>query len=617
MKVNACHTIILQKCGLIRHRLSFEPYKYMRWLIPYTIPLLLYTICVQAQVRVQVIPVDSAAAALKVQNRFATLKALQDYLNDFPQQLLSKGYLSASVDRFELDSPLSRIYLFLGRRYQWGSLTVDPEYLPLAQEIGLPQPGRKKPVYVAPESDYRSIMLAYFADRGYPFASVAYDSVQLNGNDLTAKLIIDRGSLYKFDSIAQGGSLRMNPNFLYRYLGLSKGAPYQAYRFQKIQQRLDELPFAQQAQPWDLQMLGTGSVANIYLKARKSNILNVLLGLMPSSTQTPGNRLQVTGDAQILLRNSFRAGETIGLNWQQIQYRSPRLNLHYNQPYLFASKAGIDFFFELFRKDTQFVNLQVRLGMPYEFSLNRAGKILFQVQQTNVTSIDTQFVVQNRRLPDLGATTSNLLGLEYAANSTNYRLNPRRGNELSLFLVGGTKKINQSTEISGLKDPANPGDNFSFLYEALDLSTYQVRLKMASSIYFPTGKSTVLKLGLNAGTLESGNFFRNELFQIGGFKLLRGFDEESIFARRYAVLTTEYRLLSGRNSYFFGFLDGGFTQYKDLDMQTEHTYLGTGIGMVLEARNSLINLSWALGRRNDLPFDFRQSKIHVGVINFF
>ena len=570
-----------------------------------------------AQVQLQVVPVDSAAYGLKVQNRFPDLQALKAYLGRLPDELLSKGYLAASLDTITIDSPYAKIFVFLGPRYRWGSITVDPAYLPLAQEIGLPGNGRKKSNTHEVQDDYRMKVLDYFGDNGYPFVSVGFDSVHLNGNILSGRLVIDKGSFYKFDSIAQNGTLRMNDGFIYRYLGLSKSTPYQSSKFQKIGQRLDELPFAEQVQPWQLQMLGTGSVANIYLRPKRSNVLNVLLGLMPSSTQTPGNKLQVTGDANILLRNSFRSGETIGLTWQQIQYKSPRLNLLYNQPYLFGSKAGVDFFFELFRKDTQFVNLQVRLGMPYEFSLSKSGKILFQYQNTNVTTVDTEYVIQNRQLPDLAATAATSLGLEYIVNNTNYRLNPRRGSELNLFLVGGTKKITPGTEISDLKDPENPGGNFTFLYDSLELNTYQLRLKFGAASYFPIGKSTVLKIGLNAGTYESGNFFRNELFQIGGFKLLRGFDEESIFARRYAVVTSELRLLSGKNSYFFGFVDGGFAQYKDIEAQFDHLYIGSGLGLVLETKNSLINISWAIGKRNDLALDFRQSKIHLGLINFF
>jgi outer membrane protein assembly factor BamA len=567
--------------------------------------------------RLSVISVDSAAGGIKHTTQFKDRLQLENYIRLLPQTLLSKGYLAASVDSFYVDSPRAFIRLYAGQRYQWGAVDYPEEYKAVLTAINGTGGRRGKVRYINPAEDYRSRLLDYFEENGYPFASVAYDSVRLEGNKLSGKIVVERGSFYKIDSIAQLGNLRMNPKFLHRYLGIAAQSPYQAGKLQKIAQRLDELPFAVQSQPWQMAMLGTGGVINTYLENRRSNVLNVLLGVMPASTQTPGNKLLVTGDVNILLRNSFRQGETMALNWQQIQYQSPRLNLLYQQPYLFGARAGVDFFFELFKKDTQFVNLQVRLGMPYEFSLEKAGKVFFHYQQTTVTTVDTNFIFNNRQLPDLASTSATSLGLDYQVNTTNYRLNPRKGKELGINMAGGLKKINPSQEIIELKNPANPGFDYGSLYDSLKLNTYHVRIRAMAAHYIPINGFSVLKLGMQAGLFQSGNYFRNELFQIGGFRLLRGFDEESIFARQYAVATAEYRLISGKNAYFFGFADGGWAQYKDEIQQFSHSYLGTGLGMVLETKNSLINLSWAIGKRNDLPLDLRQSKIHLGLINFF
>lgn len=560
---------------------------------------------------------DSSAENLKIKSRFSTRAELEKYISNLAADLMGKGYLSASVDSVRIDSPKASISLFAGKRYRWKQLTLPEEYLPLAQNLGFPGYTRRKQDFFDPGQDYRTLVLNYFESNGYPFASVWFDSVKIEDGMLRGRMEIDKGIFYKIDSIEQAGPLRMNPRYLQRYLGLPSGAPFQADKLAKIGQRLDELPFAQQQQPWEMNMLGTGGVVSVYLEPRRSNILNVLLGVMPASTQTPGNKVQVTGDVNILLRNSFRSGETFGVNWQQLQYKSPRLNLLYQQPYLFGSKAGVDFYFELFKKDTQFVNLQVKLGMPYEFSLHKTGKVLFQYQQTNVTMVDTQFVLSTAQLPDLAATSSTSLGFEYNINTTNNRLSPRKGNELNLSFTGGTKTIKPSADIQNLKDPANPGSNFAYLYDSLAQNTYQFRVKMAAARYFSLGRASVLKLAVNGATYESGNFFRNELFQIGGYRMLRGFDEESIYARRYAVLTSEYRLISGKNSFFFGFIDAGLVQYKDLETQFSNSYAGAGLGMVLETKNSLINISWGIGRRNDQAIDFRQSKIHLGLINFF
>jgi outer membrane protein assembly factor BamA len=571
----------------------------------------------QGSIQLEVSFADSSAGSFKIRNRFSTSTELEKYIGNLAADLMGKGYLAASIDKVTIDSPKAFLTLFTGPRYYWERLTLPPEYQPLAQELGFPGYTKRKPDFFSPDNDYRTRLLNYFENNGYPFASVWFDSVQIQNGRLHGRMQIDKGVLYKIDSIAQPGLMRMNPRFMQRYLGLPAGAPYQQEKLAKISQRLDELSFAQQSQPWELNMLGTGGVVNVYLEQRRSNVLNVLLGVMPASTQTPDNKLQLTGDVNIQLRNSFRSGETIGVNWQQLQYKSPRLNLLFQQPYLFGSKAGIDFYFELFKKDTQFVNLQVRLGMPYEFSLNKTGKVLFHYQQTNVTAVDTQYVLATGRLPDLAATAATSLGFDFNINTTNNRLNPRNGSELNFSFTGGTKTIKPSADIQNLKDPANPGSNFGFLYDSLAKNTYQFRIKGAAARYFYLGGSSVLKLAATGATYESGNFFRNELFQIGGFRLLRGFDEESIYARRYAVLTTEYRLISGKNSFFFGFMDAGLVQYKDLEAQYNNNYVGAGLGMVLETKSSLINISWGIGKRNDEAIDFRQSKIHLGLINFF
>lgn len=564
-----------------------------------------------------VTPVDSAAAKINLQSHFKNREQLESYVQALPQKLLGLGYLSVSIDSFFLDSSKAIINLYAGKRYAWGTITYPQEYTATLTAISGTKSKKNKPVYINPAEDYKTRIFDYLEDNGYPFATVKYDSVVLTGNTLSGKLVVDKGNFYKIDSIAQLGSLRFKKNFLPRYLAITPGSPFQQSKLKKIAQRLDELPFARQTQPWHMDLLGTGGVINTFLETKRSNVFNALLGVMPASSQTPGNKTLLTGDVNLLLRNSFRSGETIGFNWQQIQYQSPRLNLLFQQPYLFGSKAGADFFFELFRKDTQFVNLQVRLGMPYEFSIEKTGKVFFHYHQTTVGTVDTLHVLRTGQLPDLADTRSTSLGLDFSVNTTNYRLNPRMGQEWSLHIMGGTKRVMPSSDILNLKDPSNPGFDFAGLYDSIALNTHQVRIRFLGAHYLPIGRFSVMKFGLQAGLFESGNFFRNELFQIGGFRLLRGFDEESIFARQYAVFTTEYRLLTGKNGYFFGFADGGWAQYRDELIQFGHTYLGTGLGLALETKNSLINISWAIGKRNDLPFDLRQSKIHLGFINFF
>jgi hemolysin activation/secretion protein len=165
----------------------------------------------------------------------------------------------------------------------------------------------------------------------------------------------------------------------------------------------------------------------------------------------------------------------------------------------------------------------------------------------------------------------------------------------------------------------NNGDfDYASLYDSIKLKTYQFRVKLNAAHYFASGKRSTLKLMANAGVFASENIFRNELFQIGGFKLLRGFDEESIFATRYGIATAEFRYLAGLNSYLFYFIDAGWVQNKYEGFNQKNQFLSTGIGMLFETKAGLLNLSFAIGKRDDVPFDLRRSaKIHFGYINYF
>ena len=133
------------------------------------------------------------------------------------------------------------------------------------------------------------------------------------------------------------------------------------------------------------------------------------------------------------------------------------------------------------------------------------------------------------------------------------------------------------------------------------------------------GKRNTVKTAINAGIFQSGNIFRNELFQIGGHKLLRGFDEESQYLSQFAIATLEYRLLyiTGQNSFFYVLADGGWGRNSSQNSKINYTYFGAGLGLAFETKAGIINLSWALGKRNDTQFNLRQSKIHVGFVNYF
>ncbi len=564
--------------------------------------------------------VDTLAdpATFGLQTVFENKLVCNTYLFQLPVLLQKKGFITASVDSISLDSASAAVMLFLGKQYQWVQLhtsSISPEILNAA--------GFREKNFLNQPLDFDKIdilqkkILEKMENSGYPFAKIYLDSFSFQQNGVTAMLKVDKGPFYKIDSIRLFGDARISNRFLQRYLEIPIAAPYQKQKLLTISNRLLQLPYLQEEKKWDITFLGAGSTLNLYLKNKKSSQINGIIGFLPANEQLGGNKLLVTGDFTLNLKNNFGMGESLGIIFQQIQVKSPRLQLQYQQPFLFGSPFGIDIGFDGLKKDSSFLNINLQLGLQYSFGGNRSAKIFLQQFITNLDLIDTNAIRFNKKLPDQIDQTTTNIGLDYEWFTTDYRYNPRKGYDVKLTGSAGLRRIRPNNNIVNIKDISNPSFNFQSLYDSAGKRAYTFRLRSNIARFFRTGKQTSFKTAVNAGWVQSPRIFRNELFQIGGFKQLRGFDEESIFASSYVILTAEYRLLLDLNSYLYAFTDGAWVQNKSQFANTTNNFLGAGFGLAFQTKAGIFNIAFAAGKRNDLPFNLRQSKIHFGYINFF
>lgn len=537
------------------------------------------------------------------------------YLAGLLPFLQSKGFVTASIDSLRLDSAAAVVTLFLGEPYQWSRVRTSEKDGPLLEAIHFP--ALKGPMEVAALASWQKRILDYLEENGHPFGKTYFDSIQINGNEVEALLKIDKGPLYRIDSLQVIGDARVNRDFLQKYLQLPNGIVYSKSRLAGVDKKLSELAYVEEEKPADLTMLATGAVLNLYLKARRSSQINALVGFLPNSDPLGIRRkLLLTVDANILLRNSLGAGETIGLMWQQLQKSSPRLNLLYEQPYIFHSAFGTRFSLDMYKLDSIFLNINMNLGVNYSVGERKTATVFLQRRATIVNGINAAAIIQSKQLPQEADVSSLNLGVSYDYNSTDYRFNPRKGSQFTLTAAAGTKKVKKNNLILELQDPADPSFDFERLYDTVKLGAYQFRVNFSGAQFVQLGKQTTLKFAGNAAIFQSPTVFRNELFQIGGNRLLRGFNEESQFVSQYGVGTVEFRLLTGLNSNFFGFVDGGWGRYP-LENVTSHTYISAGAGLSFQPKAGLINVTWAVGKRDDTDFNLRQSKIHIGFVSFF
>ena len=548
--------------------------------------------------------------------KFSSLDQANNYINSLTKLFADKGYLVSSVDSVWYLQNNVHIDFYVGKKYNWVQLRTNNIDKSLLSKVGYAAKNfAEKPLNISEVDLLKERLLTYYENEGFPFAAVYLDSIAINDDKISAALMVNQGLVYRIDSISNYGKLKLNTKFLQQYLNIINGSVYKREKLKEVDKRMLELPYAQTEHPSSLNMLGSGSILNLYVNNKKSSEVSAILGFLPDANNT--GKLQVTGDINLDLKNVFGAGESLLLKYQALQPKSPRLNLGYEKPYFLKSPFGLGFLFELFKKDSSFLQVNAQLGLQLNLTNKQSGKILVQWQTANLLQggIDTNAIKFNKKLPLNIDVKSVNVGIAYEFRNTNYRFNPLTGSDVTVTALTGIKNIKKNNDILSLK---TSGFNYDKLYDSVKLQSYQLRLKIAAAHYFKTSKSSTFKTAVNIGLYSSPTVFRNEVFQIGGYRLLRGFNEESIYATRYAVVTAEYRSILSLNSYLFGFIDIGATKAKFQNINAQNLFIGTGLGIAYETKAGLLNLSLAVGKRNDVPFNIRQaSKIHFGYINYF
>lgn len=550
-----------------------------------------------------------------VPEKFLSQLEAFSYIQQLVPQLQERGFLAASIDSIGIKTAQYDAYIYLGKNYRWSHVSFDsiPGAILVSAAINTQQwEGRQlNPKQIAGMSEK---LLQYCEDNGYPFAKVWLQDVLIDSaGRVDAKCMLDRGPVRKIDSIQIGGDIRISRNYLMRYLDLRNGDLYSEKKLRSISPRLRELPFLQEKEPWNVAFKLSDTRLNLHLTERKANQLNAIVGLLPNNGET--GKLLLTVDALFAFQNILGFGESISVSYQNLQYKSPSLKADLAWPYLFNTPIGVDGHFDFYRKDTAYRRTSAQIGLRYQLTATDYVRVFYQNQSNRLITVDTSYVLSTHTLPDNADVAANGAGLELVVNKTDYRINPRKGWQLALSGSTLLRTVRQNDAITALTDGS--GFNFASLYDSLSDKSYQYHLQAAAAYYFPLGRKMTLKSAYDGAYIIGKNLFRNELYQIGGFKLLRGFDEQSIYASMYQVVSVELRLLLNQNSYLYLFSDNGYVQSDFNGQSSAGFYNGFGIGTTLETKSGLFTISYALGRSDLNPVAFKQSKIHFGYVAYF
>ncbi len=590
--------------------------------------LLLFGVSTSVSAQTYNVALVATEAEQKILDKLAFEKTLSDtstinnLLSSILLQLHGQSYLEASVDKIERKDSTIYARMHIGNPYQWAHLKNGN-----VEDVFLDAIGFREKLYSKKDFRYNEVqilqeeLLTYAENHGYPFAAVYLDSIQIRDNKVNAQLKMNKSKLITISKINIEGDLKISEAYLLNYLGLEKGAAYDNSKIKRIRQRLQELPFLKEAKGSTVSFKGDKAEINLFLKKRKASRFDFLVGVLPNSTsqQNPQTRqFLITGTFNADMWNQFGKGEQLYAEFQQLRPQTQELDLRFNYPFVLNLPFGVGFEFELYKRDTTYLDVKNDASIQYLYEGGNYLKAFWNNHNTTLLSVDANRVRNTKQLPsnlDVGLST---FGLEYNLQKLDYRFNPRKGWGVLVRGGAGFKKIKPNNTILNIEQADGENFNYQSLYDSLNLNTFQYRLEANVAKFFPIFKRSTIKVGARSSWIISeSDIYQNEQYRIGGNKVLRGFDEESIFSTLYVVGTLEYRLLLGRNSYTYLFTDYAYVEDVTNERAVYDTPLGFGAGLTFDTKVGVFGISYALGKQLGNPVDFRAAKIHFGYVSFF
>ncbi|MEO6903483.1 MAG: BamA/TamA family outer membrane protein [Bacteroidia bacterium] len=544
---------------------------------------------------------DSITYKINYKNIFPSKQLREKELQKILFDLYDNAYLAAHYDSLKEDSLRLTANLNIGKPYKWAHLkngNVDEGALSVIgfrEKLYLNRPVNFKDVKRVQEN-----LIIYYENNGFPFASVKLDSMDISNNQFTAKLFLTKNKEKKIDSIIILGNAKIAPVYLYNYLGIKPASLYNEIQLKKINTRIAELPFLRAKAPASVEFTDKYTKLILNVEKRSASQFDGIIGILPDNVT---GKILFTGDVRLKLQNGLGYGELIDLNWRRLETQTQDLKIKLVYPFIFRSPFGLDYNLKLYKKDTTFLDVNQNLGLQYLLIGGNYFKVFYNNKIS--TLLSTKGLEYLTTLPPNADIKSNLYGIGFKFERLDYRLNPRKGFYSSINTSAGTKIIKKNSKL-------NP-----VVYERLKLNSAIYTADYEGSYFIPLFSRTTIKLGLQAAFINGETTFNNELFRIGGLKTLRGFDEESIYASTFSILSIEYRYILEQNSYMYIFGDGAWYENNTVGTYVHDTPFGFGTGISFQTKAGVFSISYALGKQFNNPIELRSGKIHFGIVNYF
>ena len=409
-------------------------------------------------------------------------------------------------------------------------------------------------------------------EQGKSFSKVQLKNILLKDKTLIADLFINQSKKRIINSVIVKGYDNFPKSYLKNFFNIKPNTTINQDKIKEISKASTSLSFIKEIKPPEILFTQDSTLLYLYLNKKQNNSFD---GIVSFASKENGDVL-FNGNINLLLNNILDTGEKFELFWNSIGEEKQEFKLSTEIPFIFNSKLSPQISFSIYKQDSTF--LSTKFDSKLFYNINPKTKFAFTYNSESSENLKSD-------LSNNIETFSNyFLGFEFQ-----YRI-PKN----DFFL--NDKFYLEINPTFGIRKTDNESSN-QFKIETS--ASYIWDLNLRNSIYIKN----------KIGYLNSDSFINNELFRIGGANSIRGFNEQSIFTKKYTYTNLEYRYLSSQKSYLYTITDIGIINNKNI--------IGFGIGYLFNTNNTQVNLNLSTGKENSQNIDFKSIKLTINWRNYF
>ena len=508
---------------------------------------------------------------------------LQNEINRLKIKLTKDGYIDTTIKNIhKQNDTLFEAQFILGKRINkiriYYDSSFNTEYLTTIKHL---KDTNFFELKITELESQLKLLNSRIAEQGDPFSTLQLINISKLSSDLiSADLKIITNQKRRIDKIIIKGYEKFPKSYIKRFMKLKTGKSFNLNAIKEKVELLEELRFASKIKDPEVLFTQDSTTLYLYIEKTKTNNFDGFLGF---GTNENTNKIEFDGYLDLRLINNLNYGETLNLFYKSDEIDQQTFKVDADLPYLFTSPVGLQVGLNIFRKDSTFLNAKQYAKINYQINAqHKIGIGLNSTTSTNLLENDTNI---------LNDYTSNYYSLHYNYTKPQF-YDP-------LFPINFWFDFS-----SGIGTRNN--DLGKEKQSVFNVDAYKIfNLNNKNSFY----------MRLNGATLTSDDYLDNELFRFGGINSIRGFEENSLVANLYAVISTEYRYRLSNSIYVHSVIDAAYFENKLIESKEKLYGFGFGLGLLTNA--GLFRLNYSSGKTEDRPFKLSDSKVHVSLTATF